>query len=56
MKGKFVLRVTLMEKYIRKIDDSAKNFAPRSEEEHEFYNQVLHSICAKLERDPHRPS
>ena len=28
------------------------NCEPQSEEEHEFYNQVLESICARLGRDP----
>ena len=36
------------ETYIRKFDDSSKNFAPRSEEEHEFDTLVLHSIRAKV--------
>ena len=35
-----------------KFDDPAKNFAPRNEEEHEFYKLVLNSICAKLGKDP----
>ena len=35
-------------KYLRKFEDLAKYFKPRSHEEHEFCNQVLDSIFARL--------
>ena len=40
------------EKYIRKFDDPAKKFKPQSEEEHEFYNQVLDRKCARFGKYP----
>ena len=39
-------------KSIRKTDDFAKNFAPKSEEVHEICNQVLDGTCAKVEKYP----
>ena len=36
------------EKYVKKFNGPAKNFKPQSEEEHEFYNQISNSICAKI--------
>ena len=36
------------EHYIWILTDPGKNNAPRSEEEHEVYNQVLDSVCAKF--------
>ena len=48
VRRKFILiEITDGEEYIRKFDDTAKNFKPQSEEEHEFYNQVLNSLCAQ---------
>ena len=38
---------TEREKYIRKLDDPAKNSKPQSGDEDEFYNQILNSTCAK---------
>ena len=43
------------ENYIRKFDGPAKNFTPQSEEEHEFYNQVLGSIGATFGKYPNVP-
>ena len=40
------------EKYIKTFVDPAKNFKPKSEKEHEFYNQVLNSICAQCGKGP----
>ena len=37
---------------MRKLDDLAKTFKPQSEEEHEFYYQVLDSVCARFGKDP----
>ena len=38
--------------FIRKFGDLAKNFKPLGEEEHEFYSQILSSICARFGKDP----
>ena len=40
------------EQYIKKVDDLAKSFKPRSEEEHEIHNQIKNSVCARLGNDP----
>ena len=40
------------EQYIKKFDDPAKNFKRQTEEEHEFYKQVLNSICARFGKYP----
>ena len=36
------------QQYIKKFDDPAENLKRQSEEEHEFYNQVLNIICARF--------
>ena len=53
VKWKFIFIQLLMEKkYIKKFDDSAKNFKPLSEEEHEVYNQAWNSMCANFGKCP----
>ena len=52
VKRKFTFIQILMEHSNRKLDDPAKKFKPPSEEEHEFYHQLLDSICATFGEDP----